>query len=84
MKQYCLSIHVCDEDINILESFTYLGSVDHINGGSCQKVLWWIGLAPGVMDSLSTSIWRCQYLCRTKIRILKSLVIPILLYGCET
>ena len=29
--------------------------------------------------------WRCRYLCRqTKIRIFKSLVIPVLLYGCET
>ena len=37
------------------------------------------------MDSLSASIWRCRYLCRrTKIRIFKSLVIPVLLYGCET
>ncbi|KAG0714358.1 Transcription elongation factor SPT4-B [Chionoecetes opilio] len=37
------------------------------------------------MDSLSGSIWRCRYLCRrTKIWIFKSLVIPVLLYGCET
>ena len=44
------------------------------------------GLAwPKVMDSLNTSIWRCRYLCRrTKIRIFKSLVIPVLLYGYET
>ena len=37
------------------------------------------------MDSLSTSIWHCWYLCRqTKIWISKSPVIPVLLYGCET
>ena len=37
------------------------------------------------MDSLNTSIWRCWYLCRwTKIWNFKSLVIPVLLYGCET
>ena len=37
------------------------------------------------MDSLNTSIWRCRYLCRrTKIRIFRSLVLPVLLYGCET
>ena len=37
------------------------------------------------MDSLSTSIWHCGYLCRqTKIQIFKLLVIPVLLYGCET
>ena len=83
MKQY--SIHACGEDIDILDSFTYLGSVVHNNGESHQEVLQWIGLAHGVMDSLSMSIWRCWYLYRwTKIRISKSLVIPVLRYGFET
>ncbi|KAG0729032.1 tRNA (uracil(54)-C(5))-methyltransferase [Chionoecetes opilio] len=79
------SVHACGEDIEILESFTYLGSAVHNDGGSHQEVLRRIGIAHGVMDSLSGSIWRCRYLCRrTKIRIFKSLVIPVLLYGCET
>ncbi|KAG0711040.1 hypothetical protein GWK47_021529 [Chionoecetes opilio] len=79
------SVHVCGEDIEILESFTYLGSAVHNDSGSRQEVLRRIGIAHGVMDSLSKSIWRCRYLCRrTKIWIFKSLVIPVLLYGCET
>ncbi|KAG0712555.1 hypothetical protein GWK47_018223 [Chionoecetes opilio] len=79
------SVHACGEDIEILESFTYLGSAVHNDGGSRQEVLRQIGIAHGAMDSLSGSIWRCRYLCRrTKIRIFKSLVIPVLLYGCET
>ena len=37
------------------------------------------------MDSLNSSVWRCRYLCRrTKIRVFKTLVLPVLLYGCET
>ncbi|KAG0722631.1 Retrovirus-related Pol polyprotein from type-1 retrotransposable element R2 [Chionoecetes opilio] len=79
------SVHASGEDIEILESFTYLGSAVHNDGGSRQEVLLRIGIAHGVMDSLSGSIRGCLYLCRrTKIRIFKSLVIPILLYGCET
>ena len=79
------SVHACGEDIEVLESFTYLGSVVHNNGGSSQDVTRRIGLAQGVMNSLNTSIWRCRYLCRrTKIRVFKSLVLPVLLYGCET
>ena len=82
------SVHACGENIEILKSFTYLGSVViHNDGGSSQEVTRRIGqLAHGVMDSLNTSIWRCcRNLCRrTKIRIFKSLVIPVLLYGCET
>ena len=58
------SIHACGEDIDILDSFTYLGSVAQNNGGSRQKLLGWIGLVYGVMDSLSTNTWRCRYLCR--------------------
>ena len=79
------SVYACGEDIEVLESFTYLGSAVHNNGGSGQEVTRRIGLAYGVMDSLNKSIWRCRYLCRrTKIRIFKSLVLPVLLYGCET
>ena len=79
------SVHACGEDIEVLKSFTYLGSVVQNDGRSDQEVIRRIGLAYGVMDSLNTSIWRCRYLCRrTKIRIFKSLVLPVLLYGCET
>ena len=58
------SIHACGRGINILDSFKYLGSVIHNNGGSRQEVLRQIGLVHDVMDSLSTSIWHCRSLCR--------------------
>ena len=30
-------------------------------------------------------VWRCRYLCgRTNVRVFRSLVLPVLLYGCET
>ncbi len=32
------SVHACAEDIEVLESFTYLGSVVHNNGRSDQEV----------------------------------------------
>ena len=79
------SNHVCSKDIDILYSYKYLGSVVHNNGRSRQEALRQIGLGNGVMDLLSMSIWRYQYLRgQTKIQIFKSLVIPVLLYGCET
>ena len=79
------SVHACGEDIEIKESFTYLGSVVHNSGRSDQEVLRRLGLAYGVMDSIDKSIWRCRYLSRrTKLRIFKSLVLPVFLYGCET
>jgi len=37
------------------------------------------------MDSLNHGVWRCRYLCRRmKVRVFRSLVLPVLLYGCET
>ena len=79
------SVRACGEDIEVTESFTYLGSVVHNSGLSDQEVNRRIGLAAGVMNSLEKSIWRCQYLCRrTKLRVFKALIMPVLLYGSET
>ena len=79
------SVRVCGENVEILDSFTYLGSEVHSGGGSEHEVLRRIGKAHGVMESLNSSIWRCRYLCRrTKIRVFETLVLPVLLYGCET
>ena len=37
------------------------------------------------MNSLDHGVRHCQYLCgRTKVRAFRSLVLPVLLYGCET
>ncbi|KAG0703357.1 Vinexin [Chionoecetes opilio] len=50
------SVYACGEDIEILESCTYLGSAVYNDDGSRQEVLRRIGIAHGVMDSLSRSI----------------------------
>ncbi|XP_069990649.1 uncharacterized protein [Penaeus vannamei] len=78
------SIRACSKDIEVTESFIYLGSVVHTSGLSDQEVSRQIGLAAGVMNSLDKSIWRCRYLCRTKLRFFKTLMITVLLYGSET
>ena len=44
-----------------------------------------LGSGWGVMDSLDHGVWCCQYLCgRTKVQVFRSLVLSVLLYGCET
>ena len=44
-----------------------------------------VGRTWRVVDSLDHGMWRCRYLCRrTKVRVSKSLVLPVLLDGCET
>ena len=44
-----------------------------------------LGRAWSAMNSLDEGVWRCRYLCkRTKVRVFRSLVLPVLLYSCET
>ena len=50
LEEAVQSLHVCGEDIDILGSFTYLGSVVHNIGELHQEVLQLIDLAHGVMD----------------------------------
>ena len=79
------SVQVHGENVEVVDRFTYLGSVVHSNGDSAVEVNRRLGLAYGVMDSLNQSIWRCRYLSRNiKIRVFKSLVLPVLLYASET
>ena len=80
-----LSLHVCGEDIEVVERFTYLGSDIHVSAGCESEVNRCLGRAWGVMESLDNWVWCCRYLCRRpKVRVFRSLVLPVLLYGCET
>ena len=81
MKQYNLFMCVVRTSVSWTASNTLVAwSITMVN-----LVKKSYGLAHGVMDSLSTSIWCCRYLCRrTMIQIFNSLLIPVLLYGCET
>ena len=78
------SCRVVGGKVEIVEKFTYLGSVVH-GSTSCEaEVARRLGLAYGAMNSLDKAVWRSRYLSRkTKVRIFGSLVMPVLLYSCE-
>jgi hypothetical protein len=79
------SVSACGENVQVTERFTYLGSDIHVSSGCGPEVNRRLGRAWGVMQSLDEGVWRCRHLCRrTKVRVFKSLVLPVLLYGCET
>ena len=68
-----------------MERFTYIGSDIHVSSGCEPEVNRRLGWVWGVMDSLDHGVWRCRYLCgRMKVRVFSSLVLPVLLFGCET
>ena len=68
-----------------MERFTFLGSDIHVSAGCEPEVNRRLGRACGVMESLDHGVWHCRYLCgRMKVRVFRPLVLPVLLYGCET
>ena len=80
-----LSVPICGEDVEVTERFTYLGSDIYVSAGCKPDINRRLGNAWGVMDSLDHGVWRCRYMCRmTKVRVFMSLVLSVLLYGCET
>ena len=79
------SVPVRGENVEVVDKFTYLGSVIHSSSECGADVDRRLGLAWGTMNSLNKTVWRSRYLSiRTKVRVLRSLVLPVLLYGCET
>ena len=78
------SVPVSGESVDIVERFTYLGSVVHRSAGCEAEVARRLALARGAMNSLNKTVWRSRHLSRgTKVRVFRSLVLPVLLYSCE-
>ena len=77
-------ITLYDQKIEDVDKFTYLGAVmDKEGGGSCD-IKNRIQKARGTFHRLR-NIWYARGIGRkTKIHLYKSLVRPVLLYGCET
>ena len=77
-------ISITNRDLEDVTSFTYLGSVINITGGTDEDVLARIGKARSAFNILG-NIWRSREITTaTKIRIFNSNVKPVLLYGSET
>ena len=69
----------------VTERFTYLGNDIHVSAGCESEANKRLGRAWGVMDSLGHGVWHCRYLCgMMKVQVFRSLVLPVLLYFCET
>ena len=72
------------ENVEVVESFTFLGTQIHRDGLSEKETSRRFGLGKAAMGGL-TKIWkdRCITL-ETKVKLVKALVFPIVLYGAET
>jgi len=79
-----LNVVVDGNPVDLVESFTYLGSIQTSDGYCRSDIARHIGLASSAMSSLN-NIWNTKHLSiQTKVRVYQTLVLSILLYALET
>ena len=72
------------QDIEDVEEFTYLGATICKEGGGMKDQKNRISKARGAFVRLKKT-WRSSNISRkTKLKLFKTLVVPVILYGCET
>ena len=77
------ALHIAGNTLDVVQSFKYLGAIIS-EEGSKPEVLARIAQATAALSSLK-KIWRDRNITlRSKIRLLRSLVISIFLYACES
>jgi len=54
------------------------------SGGNRGEVLQRVGIAQTYMNLLAKLIWKSNIGLDTKIRLYKTYIMPVLMYGCET
>ena len=72
------------QTVEAVDQFVYLDSSVNSDGRSTHEIHRRIGMASGIMGRLS-SVWQQSRLSlATKLRVYNSLVLSVLLYGCDT
>ena len=78
------NITINGEALEDVETFVYLGATVGKCGGGTSDIKNRLGKARGAFIKLK-NIWKSSRISRkTKIRLFKTLVKPVLMYGCET
>ena len=75
---------VLGQNVEVVDSFVYLGCAIHNTGSSVPEITRRIAIARNCMKTLDRSIWRSSISLKTKIRLYNCYILPVLLYGAET
>jgi len=78
------TVAVCNDQVEVVDSFVYLGSMVHNTGSSEPEIRRRIEIARSKMTELDRNIWRSTITLRTKLRLYRVYILPVILYGCET
>ena len=83
-QQAATSIKLNGQELEEVDNFKYLGSTLTKDGSSTKEVKTRLSLAGSAMTRLNT-IWKSKSISfPVKLKLYKSLVVAILLYGCES
>ena len=78
------NFEVDGETIEVVSSFTFLGSMIEKEGRSDIEIRRRVTMGKTAMNGLGR-IWKDKYVSReTKKRLVRALIFPVVLYGCET
>ena len=78
------NIQIGNEVVEDVYQFVYLGAIVNKDGGGNRDIQHRLQKARGAFHRLQR-IWSCRGIGRkTKLQLFKTLVRPVLLYGCET
>src|SRR6266481_1809991 len=72
------------ETFELVEHFEFLGSRINRDGGCAEEICRKIGMARKAMTNLQKIMKDCDISRATKIRIVRAMVFPVAMYGCET
>ena len=70
--------------MEVVESFTYLGSLIHASGSSEPEIKRRINIVREAVFTLDQNIWRSSITLETKLRLYNTCILRIFLYGAET
>ena len=79
-----IKIQLEGRDMEEVEKFVYLGAVVTTTGGAGEDICSRLGKAQAVFCNLKIIGRNSQLSINTKLRIFRSSVLAVLLYGCET
>ena len=79
-----MNFSIDGEAVECVKSFLYLGILTHESGYSTPETSKRLGLAGSAFGSLRTNICDSRFALSIKVRLFRTYVFPVLLYGAET
>ena len=78
-----MNFSIDGEAVECVKSFLYLGILTHESGYSTPETSKRLGLAGSAFGSLRTNICDSRFALSIKVRLFRTYVFPVLLYGAE-